>query len=134
MMDSRLWWSSMKISSSLGSQYWERLSYLVNYFFPNVFFFCCFFYFQTHYENGEYIIRQGARGDTFFIISKGKVSSGGTREMQEVSVGFFSDPSRRMCVSSPAWQVFLFSVTERGISENKFPKNNAEGRKGYLWR
>lgn len=35
--------------------------------------------FQTHYENGEYIIRQGARGDTFFIISKGTVSFGGTR-------------------------------------------------------
>lgn len=29
---------------------------------------------QTHYDDGEYIIRQGARGDTFFIISKGKVS------------------------------------------------------------
>uniref|UniRef100_H2TPN4 cGMP-dependent protein kinase n=1 Tax=Takifugu rubripes TaxID=31033 RepID=H2TPN4_TAKRU len=29
---------------------------------------------ETHYEDGEYIIRQGARGDTFFIISKGKVS------------------------------------------------------------
>lgn len=28
---------------------------------------------QTHYEDEEYIIRQGARGDTFFIISKGKV-------------------------------------------------------------
>ena len=28
---------------------------------------------QTHYEDGEHIIRQGARGDTFFIISKGKV-------------------------------------------------------------
>lgn len=28
---------------------------------------------QTHYSDGEYIIRQGARGDTFFIISKGKV-------------------------------------------------------------
>ncbi|RMC11791.1 hypothetical protein DUI87_11917 [Hirundo rustica rustica] len=28
----------------------------------------------THYESGEYIIRQGARGDTFFIISKGKVN------------------------------------------------------------
>ncbi|MGH0151664.1 UNVERIFIED_CONTAM: hypothetical protein FKN15_020569 [Acipenser sinensis] len=27
---------------------------------------------ETHYEDGEYIIRQGARGDTFFIISKGK--------------------------------------------------------------
>lgn len=29
---------------------------------------------QTHYEEGEYIIRQGARGDTFFIISKGQVT------------------------------------------------------------
>ncbi|XP_067286524.1 cGMP-dependent protein kinase 1 isoform X2 [Pseudorasbora parva] len=29
---------------------------------------------ETHYSDGEYIIRQGARGDTFFIISKGKVS------------------------------------------------------------
>uniref|UniRef100_A0AAX7VAY3 cGMP-dependent protein kinase n=1 Tax=Astatotilapia calliptera TaxID=8154 RepID=A0AAX7VAY3_ASTCA len=29
---------------------------------------------KTHYEDGEYIIRQGARGDTFFIISKGKVN------------------------------------------------------------
>ncbi|XP_068160902.1 cGMP-dependent protein kinase 1-like [Antennarius striatus] len=28
---------------------------------------------ETHYEDGEHIIRQGARGDTFFIISKGKV-------------------------------------------------------------
>ncbi|MGH0138290.1 UNVERIFIED_CONTAM: hypothetical protein FKN15_066088 [Acipenser sinensis] len=29
---------------------------------------------ETHYEDGEYIIRQGAQGDTFFIISKGKVN------------------------------------------------------------
>uniref|UniRef100_A0A8C7YIN9 cGMP-dependent protein kinase n=1 Tax=Oryzias sinensis TaxID=183150 RepID=A0A8C7YIN9_9TELE len=29
---------------------------------------------ETHYAGGEYIIRQGARGDTFFIISKGKVN------------------------------------------------------------
>uniref|UniRef100_A0A3B5L2V3 cGMP-dependent protein kinase n=1 Tax=Xiphophorus couchianus TaxID=32473 RepID=A0A3B5L2V3_9TELE len=29
---------------------------------------------ETHYDDGEYIIRQGARGDTFFIISKGKVN------------------------------------------------------------
>uniref|UniRef100_A0A3B5ANU6 cGMP-dependent protein kinase n=1 Tax=Stegastes partitus TaxID=144197 RepID=A0A3B5ANU6_9TELE len=29
---------------------------------------------ETHYEEGDYIIRQGARGDTFFIISKGKVN------------------------------------------------------------
>ncbi|XP_035853180.1 cGMP-dependent protein kinase 1-like isoform X2 [Sander lucioperca] len=29
---------------------------------------------ETHYEDGQFIIRQGARGDTFFIISKGKVN------------------------------------------------------------
>ncbi|CAK6980902.1 cGMP-dependent protein kinase 1-like isoform X1 [Scomber scombrus] len=29
---------------------------------------------ETHYEAGEFIIRQGARGDTFFIISQGTVN------------------------------------------------------------
>lgn len=29
---------------------------------------------EVHYRDGDYIIRQGARGDTFYIISKGKVS------------------------------------------------------------
>uniref|UniRef100_A0A668ANB3 Cyclic nucleotide-binding domain-containing protein n=1 Tax=Myripristis murdjan TaxID=586833 RepID=A0A668ANB3_9TELE len=28
---------------------------------------------QTHYSEGDYIIRQGATGDTFYIISKGQV-------------------------------------------------------------
>lgn len=28
---------------------------------------------ETTYKEGEYIIRQGAMGDTFFIISKGRV-------------------------------------------------------------
>lgn len=28
---------------------------------------------ETHYKQGDYIVRQGARGDTFFIISKGQV-------------------------------------------------------------
>ncbi|KAL1115701.1 hypothetical protein AAG570_005991, partial [Ranatra chinensis] len=28
---------------------------------------------ETYYNQGDYIIRQGARGDTFFIISRGKV-------------------------------------------------------------
>uniref|UniRef100_A0A4W5LQB4 Cyclic nucleotide-binding domain-containing protein n=1 Tax=Hucho hucho TaxID=62062 RepID=A0A4W5LQB4_9TELE len=28
---------------------------------------------QTHYSEGDYIIRQGATGDTFFIISEGQV-------------------------------------------------------------
>ena len=34
------------------------------------------FTFQVFYEEGEYIIRQGARGDTFFIIKKGQVRLG----------------------------------------------------------
>ncbi|XP_077369100.1 cGMP-dependent protein kinase 1-like isoform X3 [Festucalex cinctus] len=29
---------------------------------------------ETHYNNGDYIIRQGATGDTFFIISEGQVT------------------------------------------------------------
>lgn len=40
----------------------------------NIWVLICVYYFQTHFNNGEYIIRQGARGDTFFIIAKGKVS------------------------------------------------------------
>lgn len=28
---------------------------------------------ETFYQKGDYIVRQGARGDTFFIISKGAV-------------------------------------------------------------
>lgn len=28
---------------------------------------------EVHYEPGEYVIRQGARGDTFYIISNGQV-------------------------------------------------------------
>ena len=29
---------------------------------------------EQHYDEGEYVIRQGARGETFFIIKKGTVS------------------------------------------------------------
>ena len=29
---------------------------------------------QVHFANGEYIIRQDARGDTFYIIASGRVS------------------------------------------------------------
>ena len=30
-------------------------------------------YFQTIYQKGEYIVRQGTHGDTFYIISEGQV-------------------------------------------------------------
>jgi len=29
---------------------------------------------EAHYNNGDYICRQDARGDTFYIISKGQVN------------------------------------------------------------
>ncbi|RZC35134.1 Pkinase and/or cNMP binding domain containing protein [Asbolus verrucosus] len=38
---------------------------------------------ETFYANGDYIIRQGARGDTFFIISKGTVRV--TKRMQDTN-------------------------------------------------
>ena len=28
---------------------------------------------EMNYENGQYIVRQGARGETFFIIARGRV-------------------------------------------------------------
>ena len=34
-----------------------------------------FFIFKTNYKAGDYIVRQGAYGDTFFIISQGRVSN-----------------------------------------------------------
>lgn len=35
---------------------------------------------ESYYENGSYIIRQGARGDTFYIIARGKVKVTRKRE------------------------------------------------------
>ena len=29
---------------------------------------------ENHYSPGDYIIREGAKGDTFYIIEKGRVS------------------------------------------------------------
>lgn len=90
----------------------------------------CFFFsvavsiFQTHYENGEYIIRQGARGDTFFIISKGKVSSSRARVMSEGIRGSSVTPGAAQVqgLDSRAIPVFPVSEAEREILENKFPK------------
>uniref|UniRef100_A0A8C0ZI23 Protein kinase cGMP-dependent 1 n=1 Tax=Cyanistes caeruleus TaxID=156563 RepID=A0A8C0ZI23_CYACU len=57
---------------------------------------------ETHYESGEYIIRQGARGDTFFIISKGKVSSHlpKARGYQNPTPDSLSPLLRHKCVST----------------------------------
>jgi len=35
----------------------------------------CVFIIQVHYNEGDYIIRQAAPGDTFYIIASGKVSA-----------------------------------------------------------
>lgn len=39
---------------------------------------------QTHYSDGDYIIRQGATGDTFFIISEGQVRKNDDEEEWEI--------------------------------------------------
>ncbi|XP_005998649.1 cGMP-dependent protein kinase 1-like [Latimeria chalumnae] len=48
---------------------------------------------ETHYDDGEYIIRQGASGDTFFIINKGKVNVTQQKSPNEEPV-FLSSLSR----------------------------------------
>ncbi|XP_008286868.1 cGMP-dependent protein kinase 1 [Stegastes partitus] len=41
---------------------------------------------ETHYTNGDYIIRQGATGDTFYIISKGQVKVTDKKPGQEEQI------------------------------------------------
>lgn len=43
---------------------------------------------QTHYADGDYIIRQGATGDTFYIISKGQVKLSALRTLHRSSEAF----------------------------------------------
>uniref|UniRef100_A0A8D3AAG0 cGMP-dependent protein kinase n=1 Tax=Scophthalmus maximus TaxID=52904 RepID=A0A8D3AAG0_SCOMX len=38
---------------------------------------------ETHYSEGDYIIRQGASGDTFFIISEGQQNTAGDEQVAE---------------------------------------------------
>lgn len=35
---------------------------------------------QVHHDAGDYIVRQGARGDTFYIIAKGQIKETKLRE------------------------------------------------------
>lgn len=78
--------------------------------------------FQTHYENGEYIIRQGARGDTFFIISKGKVSSGGARVMQGGTWGSSETPGAAQVQGLELYQCFQFLKLKENYLKINFPK------------
>lgn len=91
----------------------------------------CFFFsvaisvFQTHYENGEYIIRQGARGDTFFIISKGKVSSGRARVMSEGTRGSSVTPGAAQVQGLETlelYQCFQFLKLKEKYLKINFPK------------
>ncbi|KAK7507990.1 hypothetical protein BaRGS_00000955, partial [Batillaria attramentaria] len=47
---------------------------------------------EAHYNNGDYIIRQGARGDTFYIIAKGKVkvTKRNSKTQDEQTIRFLS--------------------------------------------
>ena len=58
---------------------------------------------QTSYKAGEYIVRQGAYGDTFFIISQGRVS------YQQPSLKICSDPlTITPVIHSPPVNVFFY--------------------------
>ena len=46
---------------------------------------------EQHYDEGEYVIRQGARGETFFIIKKGTVSLCGLSLCESRSVMKYVD-------------------------------------------
>lgn len=112
--------------------YLKRLSCLVAYSLLN-FFFLIVSTFQTHYENGEYIIRQGARGDTFFIISKGTVSFGGTRQWRTRGVlDWLVTPVGTHAESCAIWVRFIY--WHREVRENgSYKKWCRREKKVELW-
>lgn len=58
---------------------------------------------QTHYADGEYVIRQGATGDTFYIISKGQVKCSALILLRRSSGAFWGkdlQPGWQKCQSS----------------------------------
>ena len=48
---------------------------------------------QSHFGRGAYIVRQGAAGDTFYIISEGKVKVTQKKEGKSSYAGFIARPS-----------------------------------------
>lgn len=79
---------------------------------------------QTHYSDGEYIIRQGARGDTFFIISKGKVRSFPPQRANITKVVCMNNFWRKMyfllslltlILFQPCVPVFIFYFEDKGL-------------------
>ena len=67
---------------------------------------------QAHYNNGEYIIRQGARGDTFYIIAKGKVGTASSRTSFMYST--------QIIIHSPQSSVCVTSIYQREISSTEY--------------
>ncbi|KAM6986884.1 cGMP-dependent protein kinase 1-like [Aplochiton taeniatus] len=71
---------------------------------------------ETHYREGDYIIRQGATGDTFFIVSEGRVRVTQQSSPNEEPV-FVSTLSRGDCFGEQALKgedVRMASVTAVG--------------------
>lgn len=72
---------------------------------------------EVTYQEGDYIIRQGARGDTFFIISKGRVQvtmkqedAGDEKFIRNLFKGdFFGEKALQGCVFIPTMKCsFIF--------------------------
>ena len=68
---------------------------------------------QTHFENGEHIIRQFQPGDTFYIISKGKVCIPGVYRIQWQRT-FYPLPFE---LSQKSWFVAIKCHYQPGIYE-----------------
>uniref|UniRef100_A0A8C0ZI97 cGMP-dependent protein kinase n=10 Tax=Passeriformes TaxID=9126 RepID=A0A8C0ZI97_CYACU len=86
---------------------------------------------ETHYESGEYIIRQGARGDTFFIISKGKVNVKMGRSSSHPQISSKYDSVLFQGVYFP-WEIGL--LTHEGLCFSGFKHLGGLGDKFPFFR
>uniref|UniRef100_A0AAZ3Q4M6 cGMP-dependent protein kinase n=1 Tax=Oncorhynchus tshawytscha TaxID=74940 RepID=A0AAZ3Q4M6_ONCTS len=79
---------------------------------------------ETHYSEGDYIIRQGATGDTFFIISEGQVKVTQQKSSNE-EPEFLTTLSRGDCTSNN-------QTTTRGLDDDSSRHNESDELKAKL--
>lgn len=81
---------------------------------------------ETNYKEGEYIVRQGAGGDTFFIISKGRVRKG-KKSRTEDSLPTAQQAEQLQdthCSCLASWpMIFIFSYSDAELWDlNRVPR------------
>lgn len=86
---------------------------------------CSAFSSQNYYSDSEYIIRQGAVGDTFFIISEGQVRKKDDRRMRGLMGG-----EKRAISREGKWQEYISGrviIELRGLVVSHDPMNSKQG-------